>query len=212
MLWNQKSFFNNLIINPNLDPKEATWWAINAVYLSDKSCTPQVLERLGITYSETLLEAMHNTIIIDKNDSGRVISFLQNFAKYTIAKCYSNLAVRDANPGSLNTNPATLPNPIFIANPQQTNFSLANNIVSTDLQTIDFIDINAGNYNLNPNCGICGTAPLLTQPENDKIYFDFNNNSRKVISTSGTELNPTFGCFEPIISNTNKVIKTKKRS
>jgi hypothetical protein len=203
-------FFNNLIIRPNLDSKEATWWAINAVYLSDKSCTPQVLERLGITYSQTLFEAMHNTIIMDKNDSGRAISFLQNFANNTIAKCYSNLAVRDANPESLNTNSITLPNPIFIANPQQTNFSLANNIVSTDLQTIDFIDINTDNYNLNPNCVICNSAPLLTQPVNDKIYFDLNNNSRKVISTSGTALNPTFGCYEPIVSNTNKEIKTKK--
>jgi len=50
----------------------------------------------------------------------------------------------------------------------------------------------------------------LTQPENDKIYFDKNNNSRKVISTGGTVMNPTFGCYEPIVSNANKVIKTKK--
>jgi hypothetical protein len=49
----QNRFYNNLIIKPNLNSKESTWWAINAIYFNDKICTPQTLSRMGISISQT---------------------------------------------------------------------------------------------------------------------------------------------------------------
>lgn len=192
----QNRFYNNLIISPNMDSKEATWWAINAVYLSDKSCTPQVLSRMGLTYSQTLFEAMHNTVILDKNDSGRAIFFFQTNAN-TVGKCYNNLAVRDPNPENLNTQNYTLANALFIANPIQSNFSIANNFQGTDIQTIGFVNPAALNFDLNTNCVVCRNAQPLTQAASDLVNWDFSNNSRKVDAVTNTVItNPSYGCYE----------------
>lgn len=192
----QNRFYNNLIINPNMDSKEATWWAINAVYLSDKSCTPQVLSRMGLTYSQTLFEAMHNTVILDKNDSGRAIFFFQTNAN-TVGKCYNNLAVRDPNPEILNTQNYTLANALFIANPIQSNFSITNNFQGTDIQTIGFVNPAALNFDLNTNCLVCRNAQPLTQAASDLLNWDFINTSRMVDVTTNTAItNPSFGCYE----------------
>ncbi len=193
----QNRFFNNLIVNANIDSKEATWWAINSIYLSDKSCTPQVLSRLGLTYSQTLFEAAHNTIIMHPNDSGRAISFFQTFPKLTIAKSYNNLVVKDPWPTVLNTSSVTFPNPIIVANPQQTNFSVANNYIGNDIQMVGFANEPNGNYDLIPNCVACRNALPLKQAANDKIYLDYNNSSRKTNATTNTSISkPSFGCFE----------------
>ena len=190
-------FFNNLIINPNLNSKEATWWANNAVYFNDKSCTPQVLNRLGLTYSQTLFEAIHNTVILHKSDSGRAIFFLRNFPTLTTGKCYNNLAVRDPKPDTLNVPSVTIANPLFIANAQQTDFSIANNFTSTDLQTVGFIDAANGNFDLVPNCAPCRNAMALNQSANDLVNSDLNNDSRKIDATTNFSIsNPSFGCYE----------------
>jgi hypothetical protein len=200
-------FFNNLIIHPNLDSKETTWWANNGIYFNDKSCTPQVLSRLGLTYSQTLFEAMHNTIILHKNDSGRAISFLRNYPSQTIGKCYNNLAVRDPKPDTLNVPSVTIANPLFIANPQQTEFSITNNYTSTDLQTVGFINAENGNYDLLSNCAACRNAKVLTQSTNDLIYKDINSISRKTDAiTNATITNPSFGCYET--ENMNYYVKS----
>jgi hypothetical protein len=66
----------------------------------------------------------------------------------TKGKCYNNLAVRDPFPNNLNPTVLTFPNPIFIANPQQSIFSNTNNFPSTDLQTVGFISPLGNNFDL----------------------------------------------------------------
>ena len=195
----KNKFYNNLIIRPNLNSKETVWWAINAIYFNDKICTPQTLNRLGMTYTQTLFEAIHNTIIMNPNDSGRAIMFMQNFPGQTYGKCYNNLAVRDPDPSVINSQNYSLPNAIFIANPQQSNFSNANNFASTDLQTVGFVDVLTNNYDLNYGCVACRNAQALTLPSTDKVWYDQVNKSRIIDSNTNTIiLNPSYGCFEVV--------------
>jgi hypothetical protein len=140
---------------------------------------------------------MHNTVILHKNDSGRAITFQRNFPGLTIGKCYNNLAVRDPKPDTLNVPTVNIANPLFIANAQQVEFSIANNFTSTDLQTVGFIDAANGNFDLVPNCSSCRNAMALTQSAYDLVNFDFNNTSRKVDAITNVSIsNPSFGCYE----------------
>jgi hypothetical protein len=193
----QNRFYNNLIIKPNLNPKESIWWAINAVYFNDKICTPQTLTRMGITLSQTNFEAFHNTIIMHPYDSGRAIMFMQNYASQTKGKCYNNLAVRDPFPNSLNPTVLTFPNPIFIANPQQSIFSNTNNFPSTDLQTVGFINPLINNYDLLAGCQVCRNAQSLILPANDKAWYDLVGKSRlNNVATNTNIIKPSYGCYE----------------
>jgi hypothetical protein len=193
----QNRFYNNLIIKPNLNPRESTWWAINAIYFNDKICTPQTLARMGITTNQTLFEAFHNTIIMHPNDSGRAIMFMQNYAFQTRGKCYNNLAVRDPLPNTLNPTILTLPNPIFIANPQQSIFSNTNNYPSTDLQTVGFINPALNNYDLVAGCQVCRNAQSLILPANDKAWNDLVGKSRHTnVVTNTSIIKPSYGCYE----------------
>ena len=193
----QNRFYNNLIIKPNLNPKESIWWAINAVYFNDKICTPQTLSRMGLTLSQTNFEAFHNTIIMHPYDSGRAIMFMQNYALQTKGKCYNNLAVRDPFPNNLNPTVLTFPNPIFIANPQQSIFSNTNNFPSTDLQTVGFISPLGNNFDIVAGCQVCRNAQSLTLPTNDNAWFDLSGKSRlKNVATNTNIIKPSYGCFE----------------
>ena len=193
----QNRFYNNLIIKPNLNPKESVWWAVNAVYFNDKICTPQTLTRMGLTLSQTNFEAFHNTIIMHPNDSGRAIMFMQNYALQTKGKCYNNLAVRDPLPNALNPTVFILPNPIFIANPQQSIFSNTNNYPSTDLQTVGFISPLGNNYDLVAGCQVCRNAQSLILPTNHKAWYDFVGKSRLInVATNTIITKPSYGCYE----------------
>lgn len=200
----QNRFFNNLIIKPNLNSKESTWWAINAIYFNDKICTPQTLSRMGISLSQTQFDAYHNTIIMHPNDSGRAIMFMQNYALQTKGKCYNNLAVRDPFPNTLNTSVLTLPNPLFIANPQQSIFSNNGNFTSTDLQTVGFINPNTNNYDLVVSCQVCRNAQSLLFPTNDKAWYDLVGKSRLINVATNTNINkPSYGCYEVQTNGSN---------
>jgi hypothetical protein len=134
---------------------------------------------------------------LHKNDSGRAITFQRNFPGETIGKCYNNLAVRDPKPDTLNVPTVTIANPLFIANAQQVEFSIANNFTSTDLQTVGFVNAENGNFELLPNCAPCRNAMALTQGINDLVNLDLNNISRRVDAISNIAIpNPSFGCYE----------------
>jgi hypothetical protein len=131
------------------------------------------------------------------NDSGRAIMFMQNYAFQTRGKCYNNLAVRDPLPNTLNPTILTLPNPIFIANPQQSIFSNTNNYPSTDLQTVGFINPALNNYDLVAGCQVCRNAQSLILPANDKAWNDLVGKSRHTnVVTNTSIIKPSYGCYE----------------
>lgn len=193
-------FYNNLIVNANLNHKEATWWAINTIYFNDKACTPQSLSRLGLTSrSQTLFEASHNTIIMNPNDSGRAITFIQNFANETVGKCFNNITVCDIYPTVLNSPPVTLTRSLCVANPVQTNFSNTNNYVSSDIQTINFTNAGANDFTLtwNTSSAVNRSASALSYASTDNIWLDKNGRSRSIDAKTGLSFtNPSYGCYE----------------
>jgi hypothetical protein len=107
------------------------------------------------------------------------------------------LAVRDPLPNTLNPSIVTLPNPIFIANPQQSIFSNSNNYTSTDLQTVGFINPVLNNYDLNAGCQVCRNAQSLILPPNDKAWYDLIGKSRLInVATNTNIIKPSYGCYE----------------
>ncbi len=193
-------FYNNFISNANLNHKESVWWAINSIYFNDKSCTSQSLTRMGLTgRSQTLFEASHNTIIMNQNDSGRAIMFMQNYANQTVSRCYNNIGVSDIYPSILNNPVITLNRALFIANPQQNNFSNTNNFVSSDIQTINFVNPAANDYTLswNTSSTVNRSASALTNSSQDNIWLDKNGRSRSIDAKTGLSFSkPSYGCYE----------------
>jgi hypothetical protein len=135
------------------------------------------------------------------NDSGRAIMFMQNYALQTKGKCYNNLAVRDHFPNTINSSVLTVPNPLFIANPQQSIFSSNGNYTSTDLQTVGFINPSNNNFDLVSGCQVCRNAQSLLLPISDKAWYDLVGKSRLINVATNTNINkPSYGCYE--IQNT----------
>ncbi len=201
--------YNNLIINANLNHKENIWWAINSIYFNDKSCTPQTLSRMGFHYIfETLFEAIHNTIIMNPNDSGRAIMFMQNYAGQTQGRCYNNLGVSDKYPLLLNTTNTILDHNIFIANPQQSGFSNSFNYVSTDIQTVGFNTTSNNIYSLRYGVAASRNANILTAASSDEIWRDKIGTSRVIDATKGSNIvYPSFGCYETTDTTVLRALK-----
>lgn len=152
---------------------------------------------MGISISQTQFDAYHNTVIMHPNDSGRAIMFMQNYSFQTKGKCYNNLAVRDPLPNNINPSIISVPNPLFIANPQQNIFSSNGNFTSTDLQTVGFINPSIKNYDLVSGCQVCRNAQSLLLPTNDKAWNDLVGKSRLMNVATNTNINkPSYGCYE----------------